>query len=184
MTIAFHRIFKTGLLATAATGMMVGAMAVAPANASYLMHMQSVPVSMILADADGKTKIQSGAESFIGSMAQRALDFLSNKQETQAQKTESFRHLLEDNYDMDTIAKFTLGRYWRTATESQKHEFMKLFRKYVVEVYSKRFSDYKGQKFSVTGSRQDSDTDTIVSSKILTTDGGEPVEENKEEKEH
>ena len=56
-------------------------------------------------------KSESGAESFVSSMAQRALDFLSNAQQTQAQKAESFRRLLEDNYDMAAIGRFTLGRY-------------------------------------------------------------------------
>lgn len=119
-------------------------------------------------------KAQSPAESFISSMAQRALDFLSNGQQTQSQKSESFRRLLEDNYDMDAIGRFTLGRYWKTATPKQQAEFQKLFKSYVVGLYSRRFSDYQGQKFEVIGSRADGD-DTIVSSKILPTDGGQEV---------
>jgi phospholipid transport system substrate-binding protein len=119
-------------------------------------------------------KAQADAEAFISSMAQRALDFLSNAQQTQAQKAESFRRLLEDNYDMNAIGRFTLGRYWKTATPQQQAEFQKLFKSYVVQLYSQRFSEYKGQKFEVTGSRQD-DADTIVSSKVLPADGGQEV---------
>ncbi|MDB5491334.1 MAG: toluene tolerance, Ttg2 family protein [Micavibrio sp.] len=148
----------------------------ASSQASYLTHLQSTPLStIVLAATEGKTQAQAGAEAFVGSMAKRALDFLSNAQQTQAQKTESFRRLLEENYDMETIGKFTLGRYWKTATPAQQAEFQKLFRNYVVAMYSQRFSDYKGQQFDVTGSRADGATDTIVSSKVLPADGGQEV---------
>lgn len=118
---------------------------------------------------------QKGAEGFVANMAKRALDFLSNTQQTQAQKTESFRRLLEENFDMETIGRFTLGRYWKTATPQQQVEYQKLFKKRVVEIYSDRFSEYKGQQFEITGSRPDGDNDTIVSSKILPAGGGQTV---------
>lgn len=145
-------------------------------QAAYMTHLQSVPLStIVLASAEGKTQAQSGAESFVASMAKRALDFLGNAQQTQAQKTESFRRLLEDNYDMEAIGRFTLGRYWKTATPAQQAEFQKLFRNYVVTMYAQRFSEYKGQKFDVTGSRADGN-DVIVSSKVLPADGGQEVQ--------
>ena len=171
-----HSSFRFLALTSAAIGGICVAGATS-AQAAYMTHLQSAPLStIVLAAAEGKTQAQSGAEGFITSMAQRALDFLSNAQQTQAQKTESFRRLLEENYDMETIGKFTLGRYWKTATPAQQAEFQKLFRNYVVAMYSQRFSDYKGQKFDVTGSRADGETDTIVSSKVLPTDGGQEVQ--------
>jgi phospholipid transport system substrate-binding protein len=118
---------------------------------------------------------EKGAEAFVGSMAKRALDFLGNTQQTQAQKTESFRKLLEDNFDMETIGRFTLGTYWRTATPAQRTEYQRLFRKRVVEIYSQRFSEYKGQKFETAGARPEGDTDSVVRSFIIPQDGGPRV---------
>lgn len=146
------------------------------ARAAYLLHQQERPLSIILADAKQKSQAQTGAESFVGSMAQRAIDFLSNGQQTQAQKTESFRRLLEDNYDMEAIGRFTLGKYWRTGSPEQQKEFQKLFKSYVVGIYSQRFSEYKGQQFHVAGSRPDGETDTIVNSKIVPADGGQEIQ--------
>ncbi|MBI2234007.1 MAG: ABC transporter substrate-binding protein [Micavibrio aeruginosavorus] len=117
------------------------------------------------------SQIQEGAENFISSMARRALDFLGNAQQTQAQKSESFRRLLEDNYDMETIGRFTMGRYWKTATPAQRTEYQRLFKKRVVEMYSNRFSEYKGQKFETRGARAEGENDTIVSSMIIPVDG-------------
>jgi phospholipid transport system substrate-binding protein len=163
--------FRTLALASAAIVCLVAisAQAAPPAASSATAEVSSHDA------AKGKSQIQTGAENFVGSMAKRALDFLGNGQQTPAQKTESFRRLLEDNYDMDTIGRFTLGRYWKIATPQQRDEYQKLFRKRVVEMYSRRFSDYKGQKFEVKGSRPDGDSDIIVNSSILPTDGSPEV---------
>ncbi len=112
-------------------------------------------------------------EKFIGDMAGRALQFLGNGSITQEQKISSFRHLLNDSFDLDTIGRFTLGRYWKTSTEAQRQEYLTLFRKMVVDVYAKRFGDYKGQKFETRGARADGDKDTIVTSYIIPGSGPE-----------
>ncbi len=114
----------------------------------------------------------AGAESFIGSMATRALEFLGSSANQEAKKA-SFRGLLNDSFDLETIGRFALGRYWKTASAQQRTEYLTLFRKMVVEVYAKRFGDYKGQKFETRGHRADGDKDTIVTSYIIPGDGPE-----------
>lgn len=143
------------------------------AMADHQSHANNAGQFIVQAKATGET--QKGAEVFISTMSKRALDFLGNAQQTKTQKSESFRRLLEDNFDMETIGRFTLGKYWKTATPQQQVEYQKLFKKRVVEMYSERFSDYKGQAFQVTGSRPDGDNDTIVSSKIIPKDGTQSI---------
>ena len=113
-----------------------------------------------------------GAEHFISSMATRALEFLGSAA-AQEQKKASFRALLNDSFDLETIGRFALGRYWKTAATQERNEYLTLFRKMIVEVYAKRFGDYKGQKFETRGHRVDGDKDTIVTSYIIPGDGPE-----------
>lgn len=117
--------------------------------------------------------VGAGAESFIESMATRALGFLGSTSMSQEQKKSSFKNLLNDSFDLETIGRFVLGRYWKTSTAQQRTEYLGLFRKMVVEVYAKRFGDYKGQKFETRGHRADGDKDTIVTSYIVPGDGPE-----------
>ena len=117
--------------------------------------------------------VGSGAESFIQSMATRALGFLGNAGLSQEQKKSSFRGLLNESFDLETIGRFVLGRYWKTSTAQQRTEYLGLFRKMVVEVYATRFGDYKGQKFETRGHRADGEKDTIVTSYIVPGDGPE-----------
>lgn len=115
-----------------------------------------------------------GAKSFIDSMAQRGINFLADPNISQEQRKGEFRKLLQSSFDTATIGKFALGTYWRTATPAQQGEYLKLFNSMIVEVYSKRFDEYKGQKVEVRGARADN-TDVIVNSVIVPQGGGDQV---------
>jgi phospholipid transport system substrate-binding protein len=77
---------------------------------------------------------------------------------------------------MDTIGRFALGRYWNTASPAQQKEYSALFKKMVVEVYTQRFGDYKGQKFEVKSARPVGNGDALVTSFIIPTDGGDNIQ--------
>ncbi|MCB9987930.1 MAG: ABC transporter substrate-binding protein [Rhodospirillales bacterium] len=117
--------------------------------------------------------MNEGAQKFIDNMAQKALDFLGDSDLDREKKKSQFRHLLQDSFDMDTIGRFSLGRYWRVATPEQRQEYLKLFNDMVVDVYSSRFDTYKGQKFETRGFHPDGEKDTIVMSFILSDEGPE-----------
>ncbi len=117
-----------------------------------------------LVSADNLTE---GAESFINKMANNAVGFLSNEALNNDQKRAEFRKLLQSNFDMQTLGRFALGRYWKTSSPAERAEYQKLFEKMIVDVYSSRFSDYKGQAVEVRSSRKDSDKDVTVTSFIV-----------------
>jgi len=118
----------------------------------------------------------AAAQKFIAGMAQDALDFLKDDSLSGEEKSGKFRQLLQSRYDMDTIGRFALGRYWNVATPDQRTEYQKLFREMIVRVYSNRFKDYKGQKFETRSHRADGGKDTLVSSFIVPTDGAAEVQ--------
>lgn len=113
------------------------------------------------------------AQKFIDGMAQRAIDFLSKTTLSQEQKSAEFRTLLQDSFDLETIGRFALGRYWNTATPQQRQEYQKLFRDMVVTVYSNRFKEYQGQKVETRSNRADANGDVIVTSFIVPEKGAE-----------
>ncbi|MFC7333521.1 MlaC/ttg2D family ABC transporter substrate-binding protein [Rhodocista pekingensis] len=112
-----------------------------------------------------------GAGDFVESLGDRAIAVLADPKVTDAQAVEEFRRLLNENFDVTTIGRFVLGRYWNTASEAQRQEYMKLFERMIVEVYAQRFNQYAGETFEVTGSRADGTKDAIVSSQVLRPNG-------------
>ncbi|HRQ60891.1 MAG TPA: ABC transporter substrate-binding protein [Alphaproteobacteria bacterium] len=113
----------------------------------------------------------AGAQSFIDGMAQKAINFLADQSMPQAQKTQKFKELLSSSFDLKTIGRFALGRYWKTATPAQQAEYQGLFDKMVVKVYSQRFKDYQGQQLVVDSAKAEGDKDVLVTSFIIPSSG-------------
>src|SRR5215470_8450540 len=111
--------------------------------------------------------------TMISNLGSRALEVLG-KDATQQQRVARFRELLREDFDVPGIARFVLGRYWNTATEEQRAEFVKLFEGYIAVAYATRLAEYAGEQFKVTGSRPDGDG-AIVSSHILRPAGSAPI---------
>ena len=105
-------------------------------------------------------------EDFVRSMGEKAFHSLSEAGLSQDQRTRRFRTLLNEAFDLPRIARFTLGRYWRTATDEQKAEFLTLFEKFVIQAYSNRFQDMSGKKLNVLTAREISASQALVLSEI------------------
>lgn len=111
------------------------------------------------------------AQAFIDKMGQHAVSFLSNDKLSLSQKQYAFRQLLNNNFDMRTIGRFVMGRNWKAATDKQRNEYQKLFEDLIVEVYSARFGEYKGENFDVSGVRSTGKQDYLVTSYITSETG-------------
>ena len=111
--------------------------------------------------------------ALISNLGREALAVLG-KGTNESQRVARFRELLREDFDVPGIARFALGRYWNTATEEQRTEFVKLFENYVAAAYATRLAEYAGEQFKVTGSRPDGDG-AIVSSQILRPAGSAPI---------
>lgn len=120
-------------------------------------------------------KAEDPAQNFIDTVASRGINFLSDPALSPTAQRQAFRALLQDSFDLDTIGRFALGKYWRVATPSERAEYQRLFEKMVIGVYAERFGTYDGQKLKTTGTKSASDTDTIVNSVIIPKGGGEKV---------
>jgi len=110
------------------------------------------------------------AKDFVNHVAEEGIAFLSDQRFTHEQRVEEFKTLLSNNFDMRTIARFSLGRYWRGATDTQKAEYLDLFEQNILEVYSQRFTEYRNQVVDVRDARAEGKADVLVTSYITSED--------------
>lgn len=157
-------------LTVSASALMYGA----PAFSAPLADKGFAPAVFI--PVSEKPEAVAGAEKFVESMAQRGIDFLGRESLSAEQRKAEFRKLLRSSYDMATIGRFAMGPYWRSLSKPQQAEYQRLFENMIVEVYSNRFGDYKGQKLEVRNGRTENDSDVIVNSFIVPAGGGEEVQ--------
>jgi phospholipid transport system substrate-binding protein len=109
----------------------------------------------------------------INNLGNRALEVLG-KSATPAQRVARFHELFREDFDVPGIARFVLGRYWKTATPEQQEEFVKLFEDYIALVYSSQLAAYSGETLKVTGSRPEPEG-AVVASVIIRPTGTPPV---------
>jgi len=110
---------------------------------------------------------------FMNELWGQTVEVLSKKV-PRAERLMRFRQLFQADFDGPGIARFVLGRYWRSASEQEQQEYLKLFEDYVVFVYGTRLSNFNGETFKMLGSRTD-ESGTIVSTDIISPSGEAPI---------
>ena len=58
--------------------------------------------------------------------------------------------LVESYFDVDAITRFSVGRYWRVATESERSEYAKLFRFVLLNQANEQFHKLRDLEFKPT----------------------------------
>lgn len=115
------------------------------------------------------------AKNFIQGLGDKAIATLSDKSITPEEAGKTFRKMLVDSFDLDLIGKFAIGaNSWKSASSSQRQDYLKLFEQLVVQIYSDRFSLYNGEKWKVVDAKAEDDRDSYVSGQILKANPGAP----------
>ena len=115
------------------------------------------------------------AQQFIQTLGDEAVKVLSDKAIPLSQRETNIRELLRKNFDLETIGRFVLSRYWRTITADQQAEYMGVFSEYVLKTYARRLGAYGNERFQITSAKPLGSRDAIVLTEIKTQAGGQPI---------
>ncbi|GAC1339939.1 MAG: hypothetical protein NVSMB18_09060 [Acetobacteraceae bacterium] len=83
-----------------------------------------------------------------------AMATIVNGSGTLEQKKQQLRPLIESAVDVDGIARFCLGRFWRMATLEQQAQFMQLFHEVLLNNIGGRLGEFQGVTFTPTTTTQ------------------------------
>ena len=70
--------------------------------------------------------------------------------------------LVESYFDVDAITRFSVGRYWRVATESERSEYAKLFRFVLLNQANEQFHKLRDLEFKPTTTNTKGDKIILV----------------------
>lgn len=107
---------------------------------------------------------------FIRSLGDEAINELAGKKIDDSDRNARFVKLMDKYFEMDQVARFVLGRYWRSLSEQELSNFADLLQKYLALNYANKFKDFDGEKFVVVDDSQNG-KDTFVNSKVVRPDG-------------
>jgi phospholipid transport system substrate-binding protein len=80
-------------------------------------------------------------------------------------KRKTLAKIIDGAVDVNGVAQFCLGRFWRTASSKEQSEYTQLFHAVLVNNISAKLGEYQGVKFSV-GRAQDRDDNQVVTTTV------------------
>ena len=113
--------------------------------------------------------------SYVISTTEKAIKTLTDESIDPQEKEARFGKLFDENFDIPSISRFVLGKYWKSATTPQKKEFIVTFRNYIVKTYSSRFSEYTGEKLTLINSENESNPKLFILHTALNREDAPPI---------
>lgn len=110
------------------------------------------------------------AQVFVDKVASDVLLLVKDEKITIEDKKSKLNKVFVDVVDVPYVAKFVLGRHWRTATPAQQQAYLSAYGPFLINNYVARLTKYTGQTFKITGSQAAGDA-YIVSMKLLDPKG-------------
>jgi phospholipid transport system substrate-binding protein len=115
------------------------------------------------------------ATRFMEGLSDKAIQALATKDISREERIKRFRVILNDHFDVPTIGRWVLGRYWKQATPEEQQEYMRLFESLIVATYVDRFSEYSGETLKILASETPGPEEAMVRTEIVRPIGGQPV---------
>lgn len=120
-----------------------------------------------LAFGEAAARAQSAtdrASAFVKATGEKLVGVV-NGPGSSAQKRQTLTQILDGSVDVDGVAKFCLGRFWKQASSDQQQRYMAVFHQVLVTNITSKLGEYKGVTFTMGRSEPDGDNtkvDTVV----------------------
>lgn len=118
----------------------------------------------------GASASAEGARDFIQNVSDQTLGILASASLDVSQKERKLDELFRQSVDMDWIARFVIGRHWRTASEEQRTRYSELYGKFLINSYVPKFREYTNQKFVLKKFLAEEEGEYIVQTEIVSPD--------------
>ncbi|MFQ5467193.1 MAG: phospholipid-binding protein MlaC [Kiloniellaceae bacterium] len=114
--------------------------------------------------------------AFLGDLTDRAIAQLTDTSVPVAQRKMRFRTLFRASFDIPSIGRFVVGRYWRRTDDSVRREFLTAFEDIMVERFAPQFTGYGETRFKIDGVRALKRPDQYIVSSTITPPGTETIQ--------
>jgi len=106
------------------------------------------------------------ASSFVQELGSQAIGVLQDDSHTLEQREARFREILVKGFDLDLIGRFVLARYWKSADDDQRANYLRAFGEFIVHKYSAMLGGYSGEVMTVVSEQRSGDKDVLVHTRI------------------
>jgi phospholipid transport system substrate-binding protein len=111
------------------------------------------------------------AATFVDTMLRELLT-IANGSGTLETKRAALARVVDARVNVDAVARFCLGRFWRTASAPQQAEYTQLFRRWLIRSVTEKVGEYQGVTYTM-GKAAKREADVAVST-IVNRPGNAP----------
>lgn len=97
-----------------------------------------------------------GAAAFVRSTGDKLVAVVNGPGSTQ-QKRQMLTQIVDGTVDVDGVARFCLGRFWRQASPAQQQRYVAIFHQVLVTNITSKLGEYKGVTFTMGRTEPDGD---------------------------
>ena len=101
------------------------------------------------------------AVDFVRSTSERLVAITNGAASPQEKRTQ-LEEVVDSTVDVDDIAQFCLGRFWRLATPEQQKRYMVLFHDLLVTEIAGHLGEYRGVQVTMGLARASADTEIVI----------------------
>jgi len=117
----------------------------------------------------------SDPKTFVIELVNDAISKLSDKNLNNEQKAVFIEKVALENVDINALGLYTLGELRKSTDKQILKKYQQAFEKYFLKTLTSRLTDYSSSAFSVLSVNKKSANYTIVSSKIVPSDGNPEI---------
>jgi phospholipid transport system substrate-binding protein len=138
------------------------------ANNSSMRACVASAASILLVILAPMARADSGPSEVVTQLNQGLLTVLREAEVLGYRKRyERLGGLLRETFDLDYMARQTVGRRWKGLTPEQQQRWLSAFADLTVSTYASRFKSYTGQKFETLGEESSEQDTTVVRSRVV-----------------
>ena len=119
--------------------------------------------------------LEDGAQAFIESLADQAVETLTDTTIPRPKRIDDFRALFNEHFAVRPIGKWILGRSWKRATAAEQDEYLTLFEELMTISYIDRFTQYAGEQLNILETIPRNKKTSTVKSTIVRDKTGDPL---------
>jgi phospholipid transport system substrate-binding protein len=140
-----------------------------------MMTLRHAVLALIIVaiSAAAPARAEESAGQWISDLGTRVVKVLETTSDLPDQRKDELEQIFVQSFDVDFVAQFVIGRFWRKTSPEERTEFMTVLPDYVATIYAGLFAGYEGDGFRVT-KESPRDDGSYVQGLIL-RDGGPDV---------
>lgn len=130
-------------------------------NFLFLVIFSYLLVNTSIANAN-----ENEAVNFVNDLAARAIDITKNNTLSDHDKEKKLTDIFLASVDTKFIAKFALGKYWRTIDPAQQKAYVDLYTSYLIDMYVPNFRKYTGNVVKVLDAKEVRENEYFVQTEL------------------